>query len=481
MMKKIIIACILCITIICACTADKNRNISNRSTGSSIESNSTGSIAASGSMPSVTETVVKSDKSKKIQTNNISTLRYANDKNIYLGDGDQKIYQYDLCGRRQKYYDMCQELGKKYHWLEVLWVDNDDVFFSCNVDFYSFEIWRVPLNRKKNGLEMKKKEKIVEKIEELDCLVTKNNEEIIYYADGELSKVSLKTKQKQVLKTGTDYHIPVYEIMKDRHGIPFIQDNKIYYEGDRDRMYQMDLDDWNPIYIEEKGGLGFRDFIETEGDNLYFEAQDEDPNRFHLLNVEIKGGLERYNLQSGEKVKLFSWEKLQEEVENLGTVWKLFTHKVDWKKGWGEIGPAYYHENRMYVAVEVSQEDDWEAWLMFSCQASDGSDFRFEQEVTEYLWKNSIPYKTYIETEEGAYNLENVTGEFLYYLDGCIVMHFYDKKAKGDDNTHHREDIHHRFVVYDINTGTFRKIKKYSKEYGYLKALGFSETSEVLW
>ena len=120
---------------------------------------------------------------------------------------------------------------------------------------------------------------------------------------------------------------------------------------------------------------------------------------------------------------------------------------------------------------------------MFSCQASDGSDFRFEKEVTEYLWKNSIPYKDDVDDEDGdeaescdpiIWDLKHVTGEFLYYLDGCIVMHFYDKKAKGD------EDAHHRFVVYDISTGTFKKIEKYSEEYGYFKALGFSETSELV-
>lgn len=125
--EKNVIVCIFCIIILCACTADKNREGTNLSTDSSIESNTTGSIAtASGSMVSVTDAAMKTNK--RVQTDNISTLRYANDENIYLEDYGTKIYQYDLCGRRQKYYDMCKELGKKYYWSEVLWVDNDDVF-----------------------------------------------------------------------------------------------------------------------------------------------------------------------------------------------------------------------------------------------------------------------------------------------------------------------------------------------------------------
>ncbi len=479
MMKKIIIACILCIAIICSCTADKNKNVSNRSTGSSIESNTTGSIAtASGSMVCVTEAAVKTDKSKKIQTDNISTLRYANDKNIYLGDGDQKIYQYDLCGRRTKCYDLCIEMGgkkKDYYWTEVLWVDNDSIFFSCYREGNNCELWHVPLSKKKRPL-MPQKERIA-KVKQLDCLVTKTNEEIVYCADEKIYKVNLETKQKQVLNMGIGSHLSVWGIIKDRQGIPFIQNNKIYYKGNWSKMYQLDLEDWKSIYIGEKGGV--RDFVEKEGSNLYFETQDEAPNHSYLLKW-----FARYDLQSGKKVKLFSREKLRKEIKKSEITWKSFAHKVNGEEGWGgfDIEQSYYCEGRLYVAVRITGEyNDWEAWLMFSCQALDGSGLRFEKEVTEYLWKNSIPYKDDVDGEEEntscdpiIWDLKHVTGEFLYYLDGCIVMHFYDKKAKGD------KDAHQRFVVYDIDTRTFRKIKKYSKEYGYFKALGFSETSELV-
>ena len=481
-MKKITVACIFCIIFFCACTTDKNREGNNFLTGSSIESNTTGSIAAaSGATASVTEAAVKSDKSKKIQTDNINTLRYANDTNIYVeGDGNMKIYQYDLSGRRQKYYDLGKEMGKNktdYYWAEVLWVDNDEVFFSCYRKEDYYEIWRVPLtqSKKKKCFLMSGKEKIT-KVGRLDGFVTKTDGEIIYSADSEIYKMDIKTKHKQELRMG------IGGIMKDRLGIPFLQNNKIYYEDSKSDMHQMDLEEFKPVYIAPKAGI--INTIETDGSNLYFEAKDEkqDKNHFYLTYTEPEQWFARYDLQSGKKVKLFSQKKVREEVEKLGTTWKSFSQKVNWEE-WNDfdIKATYYHENRLYVAVYVSG-DDWEAWLMFSCQASDGSDLRFEKKVTEYLWSNSIPYKGDVDGEEEntscdpiIWDVKHVTGEFLYYLDGCIVMHFYDKKAKGD------EDAHHRFVVYDINTGTFRKIKKYSKEYGYFKALGFRETSEVLW
>ena len=460
--EKNVIACIFCIIIFCACTADKNRAGNNLSIGSSIDSSTTGSIAAaSGSTANVTEAAVKSNNSKKIQTDDIRTLRYANDKNIYLGDGDQKIYQYDLCGRRKKSYDLCKELGEKtdIYLTEVLWVDKDGLFFSCFRGYHD-EIWYVPLTRKKNGLKMKEKKKITS----LDCFVTKTENEIIYSQASKIYKMDMKTKRRQVLRT--DDYIMDCRIMLDRHGTPFVQGNKIYYTDDKDDMYQVDLEDWKPVYIGKKGRL--MDCIETEGFNLYYRSQDE---------------YVRYNFQTGKEIPLNISEKIGKEIDGLRETWETFTHKVNWEKGWGvDIETFSYYENRLYLAVKVTGGyDKWEARFMFSCQASDGSDLRFEKEVTEYLWKNSIPYKDENNDEDEVescdpiiWDLKHVTGEFLYYLDGCIVMHFYDKEAEGD------EDAHHRFVVYDISTGTFRKVKKYSKEYGYFKALGLSETDDLV-
>ena len=93
-------ACIICVIFISACIADKNMEGNNLSTGSSIESNTAGSITtANGTTTCVTETAEKSDKNKIIQTDNINTLRYANNRNIYAGNGKAGISQYDLNGK----------------------------------------------------------------------------------------------------------------------------------------------------------------------------------------------------------------------------------------------------------------------------------------------------------------------------------------------------------------------------------------------
>ena len=253
-MKRLVVLIVLSGIIICACATNEDMESSN-TTGSSIESNTTGSIATtSGAMTAITGVAVQAAGNGKIRTDGISTLRYANDKNIYLGDYGTKIYQYDLCGRRTKCYDLCTEMREKkadYSWTKVLWVDNDDVLFSCYRKKNQYEIWRVPLDRKKGSLRMDQKEKIAENMEEWDCLVIKTGEEIVYSADAKIYKVNLDTNQKEVLKIDTEKYFSL--IMRDRQRLPFVQDNKIYYT-DIDRVYQMDLGDWKPVYSGEKGG-----------------------------------------------------------------------------------------------------------------------------------------------------------------------------------------------------------------------------------
>ncbi len=179
-------------------------------------------------------------------------------------------------------------------------------------------------------------------------------------------------------------------------------------------------------------------------------------------------------------MELFSDRKFQEEADKVESQGVVFSNKVVWENMLGAyLTTPYYYENRLYLVIHLSRDEgcDESARLMFSCLASDGSDFRFEKEVTQYLWENSITYKYVIMSTEvedngeldlGETVIEN-TGEFIYFMDGCIVMHFYNEKMEGE------RDEHHRLVVYDIHDGTFQEAQKYSEEYGYFKALGFSE------
>ena len=108
------------------------------------------------------------------------------------------------------------------------------------------------------------------------------------------------------------------------------------------------------------------------------------------------------------------------------------------------------------------------AWIYcknYVCfQASDGSDFRLEKEITQYLWENSKTCHYTISEKEGegkdsywvSHDVLEVTGEFLYFRGGRIVMHFYDQKIKG------QQDERHHFVVYK-STGLGVKVKKGSQ------------------
>ena len=471
-MKKITVACIFCIILFCACTADKDKEGNNLSTGSSIESNTAGSIAtASGVTASETGKTVEN---KIISTTDINTLRYANDRNIYAGNGKAGICQYDLNGKKEKQYKVWKEMGVNRSDItktEVLWVDNDELFFSCSRKYKYLEIWCVPLKQTgdMNRLIMEKKEKIA-KVKDLDCLVTKTDKEIIYCADYKICKMNRKTKQKKELYIGGEYDDSFAWVMRDRQGNPFVLDNMIYYEKDSSyKMYQLDLENWETVSV----GISPRPYshLETDGKNLYYKAEE---------------AFIQYNINTGDSVELFSDRKLQEEVDKVESQGVIFSNKVVWEKLLNYyLTTSYYYDDRLYLVIQMNGDQgcDESARIMFSCLASDGSDFRFEKEITQYLWENSITYKYIIMSTEVEDNGEldlgetviERTGEFLYFMDGCIVMHFYDEEAEGG------MDGRHRFVVYDIRDRTFREVRRYSSEYSYFKALGFSENHSIKW
>ena len=471
-MKKITVACIFCIILFCACTADKDKEGNNLSTGSSIESNTAGSIAtASGVTASETGKTVEN---KIISTTDINTLRYANDRNIYAGNGKAGICQYDLNGKKEKQYKVWKEMGVNKSDItktEVLWVDNEELFFSCCREHKYFEIWCVPLKQaeKKNYLILSQKEKVA-KVKKLDCLITKTDKEIIYSADIKIVKLNRKTKREKQLNIGND---SLSRVVRDRQRNPFVQDNKIYYNNGKTReMYQLDLESWETVLVGPK--TEWSAYLETDGENLYYKA---------------KKAFIKYNINTGEKVELFSDRKLQEEIDKVESQGVIFSNKVVWENMLESyLTTSYYYENRLYLAVQVGEDldsdeygdeyDGDDARVMFSCLASDGSDFRFEKEITQYLWENSVSCNYYIvevgeEKEKTAYrhvgSVLEKTGEFIYFMDGCVVMHFYNEEMEGE------QDDHHRLVVYDIHDGTFQEVRKYSEEYGYFKALGFSE------
>ncbi len=464
-MKKLFGLMILCGAILCACTADKNREVNNFSTGSSIEGSTTGSIVtANGTTTSVTEAADKSDKNKIIQTDNINTLRYANDRNIYAGNGKAGIGQYDLNGIKEKQYKIWKEMGVNKSDMtrtEVLWVDNEELFFSCCREHKYFEIWCVPLRKteKKNRLILSQKERMA-KIKKLDCLITKTDKEIIYCADDKICKTNRKTKQEKELNIGDD---SLSRVIRDRQRNPFVQDNKIYYNNGKTReMYQLDLESWETVLVGPESEWSA--YLETDGENIYYKSYDT---------------FIKYNVKTGEKVELFSDRELQEEINKVELQGVIFSNKVVWENMLESyLTTSYYYDNRLYLAVRVAESDGYgyTARILFSCLASDGSDFRFEKEITQYLWENSKICHYTISQKEGegkesyweSYEVLEVTGEFLYFIDGFIVIHFYDEKIKEQDGRHN-------FVVYDISNKTFREVRGYSEEYGYFKALGFSE------
>ena len=476
-MKRVTHFVVVFLVFLSSCKADNGKNelSDGQETSAAISMGVSGeAVFVRESVSSVIKTAVKPNEDRIIQTTDINTLRYANDRNIYAGNGKAGICQYDLNGKKEKQYKVWKEMGVNRSDItktEVLWVDNDELFFSCGRKYKYLEIWCVPLKQTgdMNRLIMEKKEKIA-KVKDLDCLITKTDKGIIYSADYKICKIDWKTKQKKELYIGGEYDDSFAWVMRDRQGNPFVLDNMIYYKKDSSyKMYQLDLENWETVSV----GINPRprSHLETDGKNLYYKAE----------KAFIK-----YNINTGEKVELFSDWKLQEEIDKVESQGVIFSNKVVWEQLLNYyLTTSYYYDDRLYLVIQMNGDQgcDESARIMFSCLASDGSDFRFEKEITQYLWENSITYK-YIrmstevedngELDLGETVIEN-TGEFLYFMNGCIVMHFYDEEAEGE------LDQRHRFVVYDIRDRTFREVRRYSNEYGYFKALGFSENRSIKW
>lgn len=429
---------------------------------------------AASAAPAYVEDEEEQERQSKLQKKEIAKQRYANDRNIFEGDRIRGIYQYDLTGKEEKFYNTGREFGMEESDdspTEVLWVENDWIFFSCQRDEECYEIWRAPLVRtkSKNRINFKKREKLL-KVKRWGAFFTKAEHTIFYCADEKIGMLNLDTKKKRELDTGLEEW--ECTVVRNAEGIPFVQDGKVYYDEPEGKMYQVDLNRWEKksIGVYSDGNIG------TDGTSLYFMQED----------------FVKYNPRTGKKKKLFSGDKLEEMVEEL----KLPVTASSVVSDSSEVQDictqaVFVRGDRIYLVVEAEYEgeetdeegefddDDIEnsgsyARILFSCKVSDGRGLRYEKEVTEYLWKHSIAYD-----DSYAESLwTEATGDVICFVDGCIVMHFYDENARGEEDDLEEEDLH-RYVMYDLSEGTFWKVKKPSAEYGYIKATGFSYYEEA--
>ncbi len=388
-------------------------------------------------------------------------LRYANDRNIYEGDQCTKIYQYDLKGKEEYCYDMEKITGDDIY-PEVLWVDNEWIFISCHIDQEHYEIWRIPVSNKnsKKHLRAGKWEKLAE-ADRLDCLIAKTDKEIFYCADEKICRLDLKSKEKLELVTGIGEW--ACSMARDSNGVPLVQDKKAYIrDGQKGEMYQLDLAKWE-----------IRDMGKGPESNIGL-----DETYFYYMTEE---GLVKYNKRTDKVKTLFSKKKLEDKI--IGTKFPDTDDITAFAENMVDVcvESVYCHQGRLYLAVkancngvekdeeegDVNYEGDF-VRFMYSCSASGGLGLRYEKGITEYLWKHSKPHRN--SYEESLWTEE--TGKFLYQMDEGIVMGFYSEELTGK-GYYEKEDLY-VFVLCDLDRGTFQKIKRNSKEYGYLRGFGLT-------
>lgn len=444
--------------------------------GDAVSGDAINGIAVSGSSVQAEET--KSENHKKILAN-IKKSRYANNRNIYEGDCSKGIYQYDLNGEVEYYYNMKKVTGK-YIYPEVLWVEDEWLFISCQGKSTHYEIWRIPISKTKSEkrLCVDKWEKLVEADHWVN-MITKIGQDIFYYTNKKIYRLNLQTKARQELATGISY------VDRDSNGIPFVQDKKAYIEDNKGTLYQLDLvkGELRELGEESQSRIG------TDGVHLYYMTRD---------------GMVKYNSKTGKRKTLFA----REELENL-IASTQFPEKEniiiygDMMATGSYATSVYYYQDRLYIAMEVyvdgegNEEDmnddeyDYDedlyfdgGWVrfLFSCSASDGSNLRQDKAATEYLWQHSISFLGGDDCcDDYEYILEK-TGEFVCVMDGGILMSLYDEWYLDDERYQDIKSNDYicalggllRYVLYDPDRGTFQEVQRNSVEFGQLKAFGYT-------
>ena len=101
-MKQVILFVAFLFVILSSCQADigKNEMIDRQETSATISVDvSSVDIFVRESLFGVIKVAVNPNEDRIIQTTDINTLRYANNRNIYAGNGKAGISQYDLNGK----------------------------------------------------------------------------------------------------------------------------------------------------------------------------------------------------------------------------------------------------------------------------------------------------------------------------------------------------------------------------------------------
>ena len=314
----------------------------------------------------------------KISPEVISYPRYHNSRCLYVTDWQSGVEQYSLDGTNKKSYKLDKSVG-------AIWVTENWLYYS-SASRYSEkghgDIWRMPLSKKDNGEipDTEKKEKLVSVYNWFDFLEI-TDEYVAYTCNDSIFRLDLKTKKAKKISRGINFPEDSWgpPTVKDAYLNPVVKNHITFFYDENGTMYRLDLQ--KGIYQKENSLLA------QNGTATRICAYQ---NCLYLGTSKKDGAIIEYDVGSKKNKTILTGKKIEQLLQK-EKPWDYDGTIDDWI-----AYPSFVYNNRLYLSIELRWADEGfegDVWhyadFVISCQLKDGSDLRYEQELSECMDINS--------------------------------------------------------------------------------------------
>lgn len=384
-----------------------------------------------------------------IPTDSITYLRYFNARCLYTTDGKSVISQYLLDGTDKKTYQTGGDIGD-------IWVTEDWLYYST-VSMYSEErsgaVCRIPMTEKgeRETLSTEQKEELFQ-VEDWYDFLDITEEYIAYLSYDDIYRYDLKNGKTKKISKGIRFSeesdsLQQY-MVKDAYLNPLVKNGVTFCYDKDSKLFRLDLKKGNYKKAAEeitKNGLATR--ICASGDTMYFGTARRE-----------KGSVVQYNMETDTSKKVLSGKDIAKLLQK-EEPWDCTENDADWL-----VYPSFVYGDRLYVSVELCWEDICDdeihhfADFVISCKAEDGSDLRYEKEISSCM-HTGIEKELTLEQPQSFYD---ETGYVRCCMGDYVVV----------TTTAYEETDEFAWIFYNLKTGTQHKVERGDREQYYMYFIG---------
>lgn len=279
--------------------------------------------------------------------------------------------------------------------------------FTCCLIYYidnqrgEDTLWFVPIaqEEEKEILCLDGKKKIRADIYGACHIVCRQGDELVYLAGNRIYKRNIKTGKEISLKKGFQYEDDL-EIDCDFNLNPVYKDSRVLFTTS-DAKYLLNVDTWKTekIWEQENGSPDqSANMLSTwNEDSIYFQVEDEQVDVY------------QYQLSTKKIQRYISGDLIRKKIENMDLFPGQQVHYEDIK-----VFKTFAYGGRLYMDVFLEWKEEgkkeFKADLLFSSSLEDSADFRYEQEVSQFM------------LEHTSYDGEGRYGSFTGFTEGYLAI-----------------------------------------------------------